>query len=74
MAANEDAISIILQGGNESQRKDLLEELVYLYFRFLSFESMGNGMFENLELKYDEPTLACFYSSMALNRELCGDN
>jgi len=57
----------------DTQRRDLLEELVYLYFRFISFESMGNGVFESAELKYDEPTLACFYSSMALNRELCGD-
>ncbi|KAL4492959.1 hypothetical protein ABPG72_020738 [Tetrahymena utriculariae] len=71
--ANDEAMNTIYSS-KDIQKRDLLEELVYLYFRFLSFESMGNGIFDNAELKYDEPTLACFYSSMALNRELCNDN
>jgi len=29
---------------------------------------MGDGYFENVEEKYKGSTLACFYSSMALNR------
>ena len=28
-----------------------MEELVYLYFRFTSFKSMGDGYFENVEAK-----------------------
>lgn len=57
----------------DSHKKELMEELIYLYFRFTSFKSMGDGYFENVEAKYEGPTLACFYSSMALNRELCND-
>jgi hypothetical protein len=28
-----------------------MEELVFIYYRFTSFESMGNGYFENVETK-----------------------
>jgi len=65
--ANEGAIEII-RTSKDTIKKELLEELVYLYFRFTSFENMGDGYFENVESKYDGSTLACFYSSMALNR------
>jgi len=34
---------------------------------------MGDGYFDNIESKFDEGTLACFYSNMALIRELIGD-
>lgn len=57
----------------DGYRRELMEELIYLLFRFTSFEAMGDGYFENIESKYDGATLACFYSSMALNRELCSD-
>ncbi|EGR27036.1 hypothetical protein IMG5_202740 [Ichthyophthirius multifiliis] len=70
--SNEQAINIIINS-QDKQKKDLLEELVYLYFRFISFKNMGDGQFDNLESKYQGATLACFYSSMALNRELCND-
>ena len=33
-------------------KKELMEELVYLYFRFTSFEMMGDGYFENIESKF----------------------
>lgn len=32
-------------------RYQLFKELMYIYFRFTSFEAMGDGNFENLEQK-----------------------
>lgn len=34
---------------------------------------MSEGYFEGVESKYDGITVACFYSSMGLNRELFED-
>lgn len=65
------------------EKRHLFEELMFIYFRFSSFESMGDGYYENLEQKCilaphtkyidDGPTLGCFYSAMGINRELCND-
>ncbi|CAD8168375.1 unnamed protein product [Paramecium pentaurelia] len=69
---NDQAIQLILSVQPPLQYQ-LFKELMYIYYRFQSFEAMGDGNFENLEQKYDGQSLACFYSSMGLNRELCGD-
>ncbi|CAD8160600.1 unnamed protein product [Paramecium octaurelia] len=69
---NDQAIQLIIQAQFPLQYQ-LFKELMYIYYRFQSFEAMGDGNFENLEQKYDGQSLACFYSSMGLNRELCGD-
>ncbi|CAK80272.1 unnamed protein product (macronuclear) [Paramecium tetraurelia] len=69
---NDQAIQLIIQAQPPLQYQ-LFKELMYIYYRFQSFEAMGDGNFENLEQKYDGQSLACFYSSMGLNRELCGD-
>jgi len=34
---------------------------------------MHDGYFKESDLKFEGETLACFYTSMALNRELMGD-
>ena len=47
--------------------------MIYIYYRFTSFKSMGDGFLDNIVSKYDGGTLACFFSSMGLNREMMGD-
>ena len=47
---NESAIEIILQS-KDSEKRDLIEEIIYIYYRFTSFASMGDGYFENIESK-----------------------
>jgi tetratricopeptide (TPR) repeat protein len=57
----------------DGKKKALLEDLVFMLFRFKSFESMGEGYFENLETKYEGETLGCLYLILGVNREILND-
>lgn len=50
---------------------DLFQSLMYIFFRFTSFKAIRNTDIDSPESKYDDVTQACFYSTMAVNKDLC---
>lgn len=68
----------IIRSQNRAWSGELLESLLYIFFRFTSFEAVKSADFGSAGSKCtnelsidDDVTQACFYSTLAINKELC---
>lgn len=61
----------LIRTAHQNIRTDLFHSLMYIFFRFTSFSALKTLDTDSPESKYDDVTQGCFYSTMAVNKDLC---
>jgi len=61
----------VVRSAHPTIKGDLFQSLMYIFFRFTSFSALKTVDTDSPESKYDDVTQACFYSTMAVNKDLC---
>ena len=61
----------VIRSAHTSIKSELFQSLMYIFFRFTNFSALKAVNTDSPESKYDDITQACFYSTMAVNKDLC---